>query len=329
MKKSQTKQALLSVFFGPAGLFYISVNAALFLTLLTLIGVIVFSDAALHVLLASFTGTVVIGYLLVHSHNRLVNSKEFTLSTYVGRVSCKVIGKSRFKRDYSKPLAKAKLKRKVRDTASYALASLCLVLAGLVALPKATDQIDAITQKMADDEKVAEADNENSSQPALADVAPLVAAAHQSTPASEANSQLTNIGIWNVQAHTAGTDFQARLLGNTYKNTSEGYYRPVLILDCDRGQATIRFDAFEVLGTENTQLTLNFDSGPQETFNWKLHSDYRSAYTTASKTLLKKLSRSKQLQVGYRPFGSDLNRSIDFDLGDSSTVTSKLKRRCT
>lgn len=317
MKKSQAKQALLSSLLGPAGLFYSSLNSALSLTLLTLTGVLVFADQALYVLLSSFAAAIVCGVLLVRSHNRKVNLREFTLSTYIGRVSCKVIGKTRFKRDYSRPLAKAKFKRKMRNSATYALASSCLVLTGLIALPNAINQFNSIQNKLVPGTKVAtipqaQRTDDTREVPAIA----------------AATDALSNIGIWQMEATDDNNKFKARLQGNHYQSTSEGFYRPTLTLSCDGGGAKISFAAHEVLGTEHTRLTLQFDKQPKKTRDWNLFDDYRSAYITASKPLLNKLSRSEQLQISYRPFGSDESRSIDFSLGDSSGVTRKLQRKC-
>jgi len=320
LQKSQTKQVLLSVLLGPAGLLYSSVNAALILTFLTLIGVLVAANQALFVLVTSVIASVLCGWLLVRSHNKHVSVRDFTLSTYIGRVSCKVIGKTRFKRDYSRSLAKAQLRRRLRATATFSLALLCLLLTGVIALPNAMNQFQHLTQEQGPDGVVAENEHLEANNPSLN--TPSMAAAMTN------EEELSNIGIWLIEQETGADEFHARLLGNNYQSTSEGFYRPILSLSCNSGQATISFEAYEVLGTENTQLTLHFDTRTKEQSEWHLQGDYRSAYTTASKPLLNKLSRSETLQISYRPFGSDENRSVDFDLGQSSAVTSKLGRQC-
>lgn len=288
---------------GPAGLFYSSVNVALLLILTTLIGVLVVSSQSLYVLIGSFLLSVLCGWVLVRSHNRDVGDTDFALSTYIGRVSCRVIGTTRFKRDYTRPLAIAKLKRRLRSGATYGLATLCVAITAYIAMPNAKRQIDTQFDS--------ELDNE----------APSIAAA-------SALPRLSNIGVWLYNNDEDNHSFQARLQSNDYQATSEGYYRPTLSLSCDSGHATVSFNAYEVLGTEDTMLTLHFDTTPEESFHWALHGDYRSAYTPASKPLLKKLTVSEHLQIDYRPFGAEESRSIDFSLGKSAVATGKLRNRC-
>jgi len=308
---------MLSVLFGPAGLFYSSVNTALVLTLLTLTGVLTFSEYTLYVLVGSFTMAILCGWLLVQSHNKHVNVRDFTFSTYIGRVSCKVIGKSRFKRDYSRPLARAKFKRKLRTTLTFTLASLCLIVTGLIAIPNALNQISTIQNSVVVNGHSDPSNNEDT----LESTVPQIAAAFD-------EQELSSIGIWQIKSQHEEDEFHAHLKGNRFQNTSEGYYRPTLTLSCISGNPTISFEAFEVLGTEKTQLTLLFDARPQESYKWRLHSDYRSAYSTATNSLLSKLSKAEDLQISYLPFGSIERKSIEFTLGKSSVITRKLKRQC-
>lgn len=320
LKKSQTKQALLSVLLGPTGLFYTSANVALFLTLLTLVGALVVPHMVLYVLAASLIVSVACGVLLVKSHNDLTTEREFTPSTYIGRVSCRVIGTNQFKRDYSRPLAQAKFRRKARLVATYGLATACLLITGYIALPAATTQlgaspsVDDLPDITMNGQAVAVAEQSAN--------IPKIAAARTTA------KSLSNTGVWQIYPDNAEHSFKARLLGNYYQNTSEGYYRPTLTLTCDSGHATISFNAFEVLGTESASLTLLFDTRPEQSFNWRLQSNYRHAYSAASKPLLKNLSRSNSLQISYRPFGSEDERSIEFDLGKSASITSQLSRQC-
>lgn len=302
VKKSQAKQALLAIVLGPAGLFYSSVNVALLLILITLIGVLVVSSQSLYVLIGSFLLSVLCGWVLVRAHNRHIKDRDFALSTYIGRVSCRVIGTTRFKRDYTRPLAIAKFKRRLRSGATYGLATLCVVITAYIAMPNAKRQIDT------------QLDGQTTDAPEIA--------------AASALPSLSNIGVWLYDDEENSRHFQARLQSNNYQATSEGYYRPTLSLNCDSGHATVSFNAYEVLGTEDTMLTLNFDTTPEESYHWALNGDYRSAYTPASKPLLKKLTVSEHLQINYRPFGAAESRSIDFSLGKSAVATGKLQNRC-
>jgi len=302
---------------GPAGLFYSSVNTALTLILLTLMSVLIISEQVLFVLLAAYCISAICGWLLVRSHNRKVKSREFTLSTYIGRVSCKVVSKTRFKRDYSRPLARAKFKRKIRTSATYALALSCLLLTGIIALPNATAQLRSIQKELLQDRTFAATipDRDTTATTEVSDLPQMAAA----------TDVLSNIGVWQLEE---SGKFKARLQGNTYQSTSAGLYRPTLTLSCDSGGKKISFAAYEVLGTEHTHLTLQFDKKPQKSREWKLHDDYRSAYIAVSQTLLSKLSTSEQLRISYRPFGADTVRSINFSLGDGSDITRKMRRQC-
>lgn len=323
MEKSQTKQALLCLLAGPAGLFYTSVNSALALTFSTLFGVLLFAEQTLYVLLGAYITSVVSGIFIVRLHNKQVAKRDFTLSTYIGRVSCKVIGKTHFKRDYTQPLARAKLKRRAQTAARYSLASLCLLITGILSYPNAVNQLTLMRQNINAELVMASIAGDNSPPKNVVTVAePRLAAA------TADKLTLTNVGIWQIESPGDDNIFQARLLGNTYQITSEGSYRPTLTLSCSGGQATINFNAFEVLGTEDARLALTFDTRPEQSSEWALHNDYRSAYKAASSPLLSQLSKSFHLQISYRPFGSSENRSIDFDLGKSSVVTKKLKRQC-
>lgn len=335
MKKSQTKQALLAVLFGPAGLFYCSANAALMLTLLTLIGVLVGPQLVLYTIAASFVASIGLGALLVRSHNKFTVDREYVPSTYIGRVSCRVIGKNQFKRDYSRPLAQAKFKRKAKLAASYGLATACLLVTGFIALPTLKSQLNTPDNQSDDAQHTLAATKlESNSKDSAAAMSEAMSEANgpnatlRIAAARSHAGSLSNIGVWQVYPDKGDRSFKAQLLGNHYQNTSEGYYRPTLTLSCDSGHATISFDAFEVLGTESASLTLHFDTRPEQSFNWRLQSDYRRAYSAASKPLLNNLSRSNSLQISYRPFGSEEERSIDFDLGKSSTITSQLSKQC-
>jgi hypothetical protein len=330
LKKSQTKQALLSVLFGPAGLFYCSANAALLLTLLTLVAVLFAAQFALYIIAASFISSVVCGALLVVSHNKLTAEREYVPSTYIGRVSCRVIGKNQFKRDYSRPLAQAIFKRKAKLVASYGLATACLVITAYIALPKAKTRLDTLNNNGEIQHVLAanEPATYSGGDTAAATGSDGLTETLQIAAAKPHHTSLSNIGVWQVYPDEGEYSFKAKLLGNHYQNTSEGYYRPTLTLSCDSGHAIISFDAFEVLGTESASLTLLFDTRPEQSFNWRLQGDYRRAFSAASKPLLKNLSRSRSLQISYRPFGSEKERSIDFDLGKSSTITSQLNKQC-
>jgi len=205
----------------------------------------------------------------------------------------------------------------MRNSATYAMASSCLVLTGLIALPNAIAQFHTLQTKFTDDKKFTTTSNQQQSDNTKS--VPKMAAA---------TGTLSNIGIWQIEPDNGNSRFTARLLGNNYLSNSSGFYRPELTLSCDSGRAKISFTAFEVLGTEHTNMTMQFDMQPGKSLEWNLHNNYEGAYITASKPLLNKLSRSEQLQINYRPFGSDEYRSVDFSLGASSDVTKKMKRQC-
>lgn len=303
MRKSQIKQTLLSTFFGPPGLCYVSVKAALAATLASLMLILALKNYSLMVLLMSIPATVVYGALLVRWHNKKLVIKNFTPTNFIGQVSCRVVGKTAIKRDYHQLLAKARWKNRISAQANSVLAGLCIVVSAFIAIPNLTDQL-AISSL-------------EKNQPS--------ASVNSSDSNASRNIKLFNNGRWQVETTP---NMSASLKADAYQNSNNGRYRPTLTLACIDNKTSLRFTTAEILGTENTPVVVSFDGSAQNVKQWKTSADYQSAVAPAPIRLVKQFNQKSSVTLSFQPFGASQKKTATFKLSYSADTIKSIRKKC-
>lgn len=306
MRKSQIKQTLLSAFCGPPGLCYSSIKAALLLTLTTLLLILAFNNHSLIILCASFPVSVLAGALLVRAHNKKLAISEFSPSTYIGKVSCQVVGKTTIKRDYHKLLVKARRKNRFNTHANTALGLMCVIVTAFIALPDLLERLTISSQLKVD---VSTDTNSLSKTPGTNKI------------------ELLNSGRWQIKNDEPGS-YSVSLKADEYQNSSEGWYRPELTLSCHNNKTNLVFSTMEILGTEVSNINLSFDSFTGEQKKWKTRADYRSALAPLPISLAKTITESGNLKVAYQTFGTSQTKTANFKLSDSADAVKSVRQKC-
>lgn len=302
MRKSHTKQLLLTTFFGPIGILYVSVSTALALTLATLTAVLVANENSIFVLVTSSLIAAVVGSMFVRSHNRMTRLRDYSVSTYIGQVSCKITGKKPVKRNYSQRLAKVRRAKKIRAATVYALATLCVMVGALNTLPYVVNQFNNI----------------------LTFAEPVASAA---TPPSLGKLKLNDTEVWQF-TDTNDRNIAATLKADNYQTGSDGWYRPELALKCIDNTTQMEFSTEEVLGTRTVSLLLSFDNAEETRVYWPIGEDYRTAGTSHAVSLAKNIARAHSIKIAYTPFGTEVPKIAAFNLAQSSGVVNTIKQKC-
>lgn len=306
MRKSQIKQALLSALCGPLGLCYISVKAALLLSLTTLLLIFALKHQSLLILFLSLPISIFAGAMLVRSHNKKLSIRDFSLSTYIGRVSCQVIGKTEIKSEYHKLLTKARWKNRVNAHANTVLGIMCIIVSAFIAMPNLIENFTAASL----------AANENTTE-----------VNSPSKTASTKKIEPLDNGRWQIES-SEGNNFTASLKADEYQDSSDGWYRPTLKLACINNKTNLIFSTSEILGTAKTNITLSFDGSGEKPKPWKTATDYRSAIAPAPISLTKKIRESDSLTVSYQTFGTTQKKAATFKLSDSQSTIKSFRKQC-
>ena len=299
MLKSQVKQLLLAALFGPLGVLYTSTVASLVLTLSTLIALYFWPGNRLLVIAMSIASAVLAGCVLAIVHNRKAENRNFRCSGYIGRVSCKVIGPTQFKRDYNKPLARVRRYKRLRTACMYATTCAGGAICAIMVYPD-IDTTDTLRSKTG----------------------------HQAVPIiAAARAPLEDTEIWQVARDTSD-EFQAVLRANDYQTSSVGLYRPKLQLSCANNKTALTFIAVEVMGTGKTRLKLGFDQQANTSVNWHSSEDYQSANAPRPIGMVRKFKSTDSLQIAYWPFGQTAPKTATFNLSNSDQVVDKVRSLC-
>lgn len=303
------KQTALALLIGPPALCYVSVNAGLWLTLGTLLVILSFEDNALYLLLASFPVAAVLGLLLVYYHNRKIAIREFSLSTYIGRVSCKFDHKSPVQRSYHKSLSRARLKNQIVKHQPTVLGILCTVIITWIAAPNLVNRL-AMYKNLAWRTKVA-SDN--------------------SDPLPEkkpANVKLPDSGMWTVDVIN-NNQVSAVLKADDYqKNSNNITYRPKLILSCTDNKTTLKFETAEILGTEKALIKMAFSNNKVKQKHWNVTADYQSALAPDPINTAREIRDHSQVEVFFNPFETNAPKTTHFDLHNSRDIVREIAERC-
>ncbi len=305
LRKSHLKQALLAAMLGPLGLCYVSINAALSLTLLTLVSILLLKHYSVYFLLISVPLAIALGLLLVNNYNRRVGVRSFTLSTYIGRVSCKIIDKTPTARSYKKVLAKARLKNTIAKHLHKALAALCIIVTGFIAAPNIIKNVDLKSTPKAHAEPLTESSDKS--------VAVSIVAADD--------------GKWTINLDE-GNAYSASLSTARYENSSDGLYRPSLTMSCINNKTSVTFNSNEILGTETTAIGLSIDDVKLSETRWPSTTDYKSASAPKPINLARQLIDKRTLEITFHPFGSNEHKLARFNLTNSNTPIETIKKHC-
>jgi hypothetical protein len=311
--KSQMSQLLFATCFGPIGLIYSSMPAALLLTVLTVIAALFFLSQIVYVVIASLILSVFIGDQLVCAYNRNRHTQLHNPGTYLGGVRCRVIGKGANAPHYAAALNKARWHRRAVAWCKYFVSPVVIFTCTWFAQPEPVQRafVDSVQRMiMADDE-------------------PGIAAAHAALRDDVPDMVLSeDPGIWRANEDGNADVLAFVLKARNFVNSPNGWIRPELQLECRDNRTSVLLIAHEVLGTERARVQYRLDVGHPVSSHWALRSDYSSAIAANSIALARLLRRHKDLQVSYQPFHSDHRRTINFELQSASEVVDKVRRRC-
>lgn len=310
MRKSYIKQTLLAAFFGPLGICYSSVKAALTLTLCTLVLILVLKNHDVHLLIMSIPVAIALGNIIVHTQIRKANNRDFRLSTYIGQVSCRIVGKKPVKREYHKALAKTRRQKKLSVMLNGTLAGLCIFISGLITAPEVTKLL------------------KNNAVPTDHTDTELATIAEQSPDSTE----FSDSGTWYTTI-SESNNFTASLKADEYQYSSDGWYRPKLTLSCIANKTTLLFESVEILGPESTAISLTFNNvkpaKSQEKMQWNTTPDYRSAIAPRAIAIISRLTEIESVDVTFQPFGGDSSsKTSSFNLSNSHDVVQTVKKQC-
>jgi len=252
------------------------------------------------VLLYSVLIAIATGILLVRTHNRQARKRDYTESTYIGRVRCRVVGKKPVKRNYSDRLEKIRRAKKLHMATVCTLATLCLVTGLFNALPYINNYKSGVANE------------------------PLISAATAVKPDSRT---LENSEFWQF-TEKGVRDITATLKADSYQNGSDGWYRPQLTLNCIGNKTSLDFRTREALGTESAKLTVSFDNVSVTEFNWSTSKDYQAAHVTHAIALARQIAKAHRLKIAYTPFGTSESKIATFNLGASAAAVKKVRGKC-
>ncbi|OED39126.1 hypothetical protein AB833_16430 [Chromatiales bacterium (ex Bugula neritina AB1)] len=293
-------QFLLTVVFGPIGVLYTSSIVSFFLTGSTLAAIFYWPDKNRVIIGVSYITAAVIGYLLVIQHNRKTRIRNFNVSSYHGRVSCRVTDQVIIKRNYDKPLAKARRNKSLHDFAVWSVSCLSGVSCALVAFP---EMLGVFNQSGRSEKRVVA-----SSEPQF----------RRALPETDA---------WKITADR-DNEFSALLSADSYQDSSVGLYKPKLSVSCASNKTAVTFVTKEVLGTQATNVSVGFNHNGMSKVNWQAFGDYQSASVSFPISFVKQIKTSSTLQINYLPFGQTTVKAANFELSGSETVISKVRQLC-
>ncbi len=311
MYKSQMSQLVFATCFGPVGLIYSNMAAALVLSVLTIAIALCFLSQIVYVAIGSLILSVFVGDRLVCAFNRKRHAELSNPGMYVGGIRCRVIGSADKQSHYTAVLNKVRWQRRIIALCKY-VASPVIVFACLwVAQP------DQIKQSFV-----------SSLQRVTSPSEPRMAAAQSAEQPLPETLVSEQPGAWQAMDTSDSDNLVFTLQSRNFIDGPHGWMRPQLQLQCVDNRTSVVFVANEVLGTERTQLQYRLDSGHSTAATWALQSDYSSAVAANAIAFTRLLGRHSDLQIDYQPFHAGGQRTAHFELQSSSDVIDDVRRKC-
>ncbi len=309
MRISPYKQCLLCIALGPFGLLQLNPVLAIALVIPTACALYVSIEHALYILGASAAISVIFGLALVDRHNRLL-VKNFQRSTYIGNVSAKIVRRESADKDYHKVLTKVRRRKLVGRLGTYGFLLVCVAASGMIMAPdiRRAVQSDDLFTAINSESNAASGNGTSNVAP---NTLPII---DQRQP------------IWNQSMHNH--KISASLSAVEFQSTSDGFYRPGIILSCQQTNYSVSFSANEILGTDITRLTLTSDGNQKLNGEWQLSESYHTAITTKPHELMGILRSANKITVTYRPFSSEAEKVSTFNLQGSAKAIGVFKERC-
>lgn len=299
MQKSLQKQLALIIFFGPFGLVYTNIVAALAVVFATLFAIYSSTGSPKQLIIIGSIALItsfVLGIHLVDKQNRRA-AKEFQMPTYSGGLSYRMIRKEAPQRDYHSVLSNVRRKKVIKNTLLLCLTSLCIVYSALIIKPYLTFP-----------------------DPPAPTAQTMVVVNAASLP------PLRGKPVW-VHKQQDKT-FTSTIDAIDYTSSSVGLYLPEFQLSCRESNYKLRFNVEEVLGTGSAPISTIFDDKPAVTKHWILDPSYRSANTELSPQLLSQLRSANYVSVMYTPFGQDQEKAARFSLAGSAKAIGIFSKSC-
>lgn len=316
MYKSQISQLFFASCFGPLGLLYSSLTAALLLTVATLLAALLFLPHIAYVVTGSLILSVFIGDRLVCTYNRRRQSLLYNPGAYIGGVRCRLTGhKVANEPGYAAALKRVRWHRRIVAVSKYGLSPLALLVCIWLTQPEPLRNA-LVVALQAPLSAAASVESEPPFEAALR----VDSALPDSLPSESAS-------YWQALPGAAG-EVAFTLKSRNFINTTDGWVRPLLKLSCASNRTRMQIQTHEVLGTEYARVSFALAADKLAAASWTLHSDYRTLQVSQPVSLVRRFVGSNNLQVIYQPFDSDTRRYATFDLSDSQRVVASVRRAC-
>jgi len=299
VEKSQIKQVLLVGVFGPLGILYSSPTAALFLTFATLCAMLLIPGYILTIIAVVAALSVVCGGASVAMHNRDDRRRNYSTSSFIGRVNCKVTGKTALQKNYHNPLAKVRRYRKMKHIAQSTLAIALAVVSAAIAAPRIETAL----------------------------LVRFPAPSVEPLPAAALPSKMPAKSDWTTRQADDG-NFSAVLGAVSYQESNEGLYRPRLEVACVDNRSQLKFNTQEILATDKTALKIAIGSNEAIQTEWAVSDDYRTAVAPHAITTIKQIGANDKFAISYLPFGADQSKTAVFNTSKSAEAISALRSAC-
>ncbi len=313
MYKSQMSQLVFATCFGPIGLIYSSMPAALLLTVLTMITALFFLSQIIYVVIGSLILSVFIGDQLVCAYNRNRHMQLHNPGAYIGGVRCRVTGKARQLPHYAIALNKVRWQRRTIAWCKYGVSPLVIFTCLWCAQPEPIQRsfVDSLQRF------VLASDEPHLAAAYAAQEPPVPAVVISEAPDS-----------WHASGDSSRAEPSYVLKSRNFINGPNGWTRPELRLECRDNRTSVLFITHEVLGTERAQIQYRLDAGHPVSSNWPLRADYSTAVAADSIALARLLRHHSNLQISFQPFNSTERRTVNFELQNATRVVDKVRQQC-
>ncbi|MEM7255854.1 MAG: hypothetical protein AAF404_00540 [Pseudomonadota bacterium] len=241
--------------------------------------------------------SLIIGLLLVRAEHRRRAIDNFQLSRYVGTVSCRATAKAVRHNAYQSLLKKHKFRKRLGFAVHASFGTLCIALGIVVIYPDSMSiLVDRLTLTDHTDE-------------------PLIGAATEQSAPSIPLLAVDDGGNFTIRS----TNMVAG---------QNGHYRTELNVNCRDNTTSLLLSSADVLGTEQSTITIETKGRRLQKSTWYIHRDYHTAYAPAAINTLQRLDNQPQVDFLYKPFDTNEQRMARFDGELLSTAIASIRRDC-